>query len=69
MKLSLFTEIYRDHKESRVQEKTEGAKGLLGRGDRQELRASKVNLDLWEWKESEELQEWNESEALWEIKE
>ena len=52
--------VIRDRKECRVQEETEGAKGLLGKADRLELWELKVNRDFWEWKERE---------ALWEIKE
>ena len=52
--------VIRDRKECRVQEETEGAKGLPERADRQELLEQKVNRGSWEWKESK---------ALWEIKE
>ena len=52
--------VIRDRKDCRVQEETEGARGLPGRADRQELLEQKVNRGL---------REWRESKALWEIKE
>ena len=52
--------VTRDSKECRVQEEIEGAMGLLGKADPEELREQKVNLDLRERKESK---------ALWEIRE